>query len=191
VISHGVHAYRFRKLLSDPFQKDGRIQLFPRQNQDPASERWRLETLSIVWQLRHTVAHNVGVITQSDAIKLRLLVRAPVPSMQILAPTRDDIHFLKRFLDETAEMSNRRMDAVGRAALDDPRGQSGLVRAPGDGGSAHADVRFRPQRRRDTGPVASSRLARAIAPARQQVRLPGLTNRFRRAGKPGRRDAVP
>jgi hypothetical protein len=100
---------RFRKLLSDPFQKEGRFSLFPRQNQDPASERWRFETLSLIWQLRHTVVHNVGVITQSDAIKLRLLVRAPVASMQVLAPTRDDIHFLKRFLDETADMSNRRI----------------------------------------------------------------------------------
>ncbi len=102
---------RFRKLLADPFQKDGRFHLFPRQNQDPASERWRFETLSIVWQLRHTVVHNVGVITQSDAIKLRLLVRTAVPSMQVLSPTRDDIHFLKRFLDETAEVSNRRIGA--------------------------------------------------------------------------------
>jgi hypothetical protein len=100
---------RFRKLLSDPFQKDGRFYLFPRGNQDPASERWRFETLSIVWQLRHTVVHNVGVITQSDAIKLRLLVRAPVPSMQILSPTRIDIRHLKRFLDETARISNRRI----------------------------------------------------------------------------------
>jgi hypothetical protein len=100
---------RFRKLLADPFQKEGRFHLFPRQNPDPASERWRFETLSLIWQLRHTVVHNVGVITQSDAIKLRLLVRAPVASMQVLTPTRDDIHFLKRFLDETAEMSNRRI----------------------------------------------------------------------------------
>ena len=100
---------RFRKLLSDPFQKDGRFHLFPRQNQDPASERWRLETLSIVWQLRHTVVHNVGVITQSDAIKLRLLVRAAVPSMQVLSPTHDDLRYLKRFLQETAEVANRRI----------------------------------------------------------------------------------
>jgi hypothetical protein len=100
---------RFRKLLADPFQKEGRFHLFPRQNQDPASERWRFETLSLIWHLRHTVVHNVGVITQSDAIKLPLLVRAPVASMQVLAPTRDDIHFLKRFLDETAEMANRRI----------------------------------------------------------------------------------
>ena len=100
---------RFRKLLADPFQKDGRFYLFPRQGQEPASERWRIETLNIVWQLRHTVVHNVGVITQSDAIKFRLLIRAPVPSMQILSPTRDDIRYLKRFLDETAEASNRRI----------------------------------------------------------------------------------
>ena len=102
---------RFRKLLADPFHKDGRFLLFPRQGQEPAAERWRNETLSIIWQLRHTVVHNVGVITQSDAIKLRLLVRAPVPSMQVLSPTRDDIRFLKRFLDETAEASNHRIGA--------------------------------------------------------------------------------
>src|SRR5207237_5593113 len=100
---------RFRKLLADPFQKEGRFHLFPRQNQDPASERWQLETLAIIWQLRHTVVHNVGVITQSDAIRFRLLVRAQVPSMQVLSPTRDDIRYLKRFLDETAEASNRRI----------------------------------------------------------------------------------
>jgi hypothetical protein len=53
--------------------------------------------------------HNVGVITQSDAIKLRLLVRAPVAPMRVLAPTREDIRYLKRFLDETAERCNRRI----------------------------------------------------------------------------------
>src|SRR5262249_35726858 len=100
---------RFRKLLADPFQKEGRFYLFPRQNQDPASGRWRFETLGLVWQLRHTVVPNVGVITQSDAIKFRLLVRDSVPSMQVLSPTRDDIHLLRRFLDETAEISNRRI----------------------------------------------------------------------------------
>jgi hypothetical protein len=100
---------RFRKLLADPFQKEGRFHLFPRQNQEPASERWRFETLNIVWQLRHTIVHNVGVITQSDAIKFRLLVRAPVSSMQVLSPTRHDLRYAKRFLDETAEVSNRRI----------------------------------------------------------------------------------
>jgi hypothetical protein len=96
---------RFRRLLAEPFE-GGNFLVFPKQ---PAAERERYETLSIIWQLRHTIVHNVGVITQSDAIKLRLLVRAAVPSLQVLSPTRDDIRYLKRFLDETAERSNRRI----------------------------------------------------------------------------------
>jgi hypothetical protein len=96
---------RFRRLLADPFES-GNFLVFPKQ---PAAERERYETLSIVWQLRHTIVHNVGVITQSDAIKLRLLVRAAVPSLQVLSPTRDDIRYLKRFLDETAQRSNQRI----------------------------------------------------------------------------------
>jgi hypothetical protein len=96
---------RFRRLLAPPFES-GNFLLFPRQ---PAAERERYETISLIWQLRHTVVHNVGVITQSDAIKLRLLVRAAVPPMQVLAPTRDDVRYLKRFLDETAQRCNQRI----------------------------------------------------------------------------------
>jgi hypothetical protein len=96
---------RFRRLLAPPFES-GNFLLFPKQ---PPADRERYDTLCIIWQLRHTIVHNVGVITQSDAIKLRLLVRATVPQMQVLAPTRDDIRHLKRFLDETADRSNRRI----------------------------------------------------------------------------------
>jgi hypothetical protein len=96
---------RFRRLLADRFEA-GSFLLFPKQ---PPADRERYDTLSIVWQLRHTIVHNVGVVTQSDAIKLRLLVRGPVPSLQVLAPTRDDIRYLKRFLDEMAERCNRRI----------------------------------------------------------------------------------
>jgi hypothetical protein len=96
---------RFRRLLAPPFES-GDFLLFPKQ---PAAERERYDTLGILWQLRHTIVHNVGVITQSDAIKLRLLVRAAIPQMQVIAPTRDDIRYLKRFLDETAELANRRI----------------------------------------------------------------------------------
>jgi hypothetical protein len=96
---------RFRRLLSPPFES-GTFLIFPRQ---PVAERERYETLALIWQLRHTIVHNVGVITQSDALKLRLLVRAAVPSMRVLAPTRDDVRYLKRFLDETAERANRRI----------------------------------------------------------------------------------
>lgn len=96
---------RFRRLLADPFE-GGNFQVFPKQ---PPAERDRYETLSIIWQLRHTVVHNVGVITQSDAIKFRLLVRAAVPSPRVIVPTRDDIRYLKRFLDETAKLTNQRI----------------------------------------------------------------------------------
>ena len=98
---------RFRRLLASPFE-DGNFLLFPKQ---PPVEGERYDTLSIVWQLRHTIVHNVGLITQSDAIKLRLLVRAAVPPMRVISPARDDIRYLKRFLDETAERSNRRIGA--------------------------------------------------------------------------------
>lgn len=96
---------RFRNLLADPF-KDGNFQLFPKQ---PKLDEERYETLSIVWQLRHTMVHNVGVITQSDAIKLRLLAREQVAAPRVLCPTRDDLRYLKRFLDETADLCNNRI----------------------------------------------------------------------------------
>jgi hypothetical protein len=96
---------RFRRLLAAPFEV-GTFLVFPKQ---PAAERERYDTLSIVWQLRHTIVHNVGVITQSDAIRFRLLIRAPVPWLRVLSPTRDDIRYLKRFLDETATQSNHRI----------------------------------------------------------------------------------
>ncbi len=42
----------------------------------------------------------------SSACSLR-----PRPVDAVLSPTRDDIRFLKRFLDETAESANRRIGA--------------------------------------------------------------------------------
>ena len=101
---------RFRELLADPFQSGGpSFHLFPRPNQLPAEERARHEPMSVVWQLRHTAVHNVGVITQSDGVKLRLLMREPVAAPSLLAPTRKDLRYLKRFLDETAAVCNRRV----------------------------------------------------------------------------------
>lgn len=98
-------AIDLNRLLADPFE-NGAFILFPKQ---PAVNRERFDTLGLIWQLRHTIVHNVGVITQSDAIKLRLLVHAPVDSPRVLFPTRDDIRYLKRFLEETAEQANERI----------------------------------------------------------------------------------
>lgn len=99
---------RFRRLLADPFVK-GQFYLFPNKGQQPQDEQLRYPIVALIWQLRHTVVHNVGVITQSDAVKLRLLVHGPVESRRLLCPMRDDLRCVKRFLDETAQMVNPRV----------------------------------------------------------------------------------
>jgi hypothetical protein len=96
---------RFRRLLAPPFET-GTFLLFPKQ---PAAERQIYDSLSLVWQLRHTIVHNVGVLTQSDALKLRLLVKSSVASRQVIVPTRKDLRYLKRFLDESAHRANERI----------------------------------------------------------------------------------
>jgi hypothetical protein len=100
---------RFRQILSDPF-KTGDFYVFPREgNQQPVAEQWRYDLISLLWQLRHTSVHNVGVITKSDAVKLRVWAKEAVDAPRVLAPARNDIRWLKMFLDETAEDCNRRI----------------------------------------------------------------------------------
>lgn len=99
---------RFASLLKTPFGADWEL-LFPQANQQPAAERDRAATLAILWQVRHNLAHNVGVLTHSDAMKFRLLVGGPVPADRRLAPTPDDLKYVKRFLKETADHTNQRV----------------------------------------------------------------------------------
>ena len=101
---------RFRKLLSDPLQT-GTFYLFPRDNQQPADQTWRHDLLSLIWQIRHTSVHNVGVITRADAIKLRVLSKSDVAAPRVLVPTKIDLRWLKAFLDDTVEVSNQRIGA--------------------------------------------------------------------------------
>jgi len=49
------------------------------------------------------------VITHSDAMKLRMLVGGSVPADRRLAPTADDLRYVKRFLSETATEANQRV----------------------------------------------------------------------------------
>jgi hypothetical protein len=99
---------RFRKLLADPFEA-GDFYIFPRTgNQEPIAEQWRFELMSLVWQLRHTAVHNVGVITKSDAVKLRVWAKEAVGAPMVMAPARNDIRWLKMFLDDTAKDVNQR-----------------------------------------------------------------------------------
>jgi hypothetical protein len=100
---------RFRKLLADPF-KPGEFYVFPKEgSQEPVAGQWRYELMSLVWQLRHTAVHNVGVITKSDAVKLRVWAKEAVDAPRMLVPARNDLRWLKMFLDETAEDGNRRI----------------------------------------------------------------------------------
>lgn len=96
---------RFRRLLADPFTKGG-FEFFPKVT---PPDRTRIETLEILWQLRHTLAHNLGMITRSDAAKLRLLVKVAVDAPKILSPSGTDVWYAKNFLDETAEWANGRV----------------------------------------------------------------------------------
>ena len=59
--------------------------------------------------MRHTITHNVGVVTGSDAAKLKLIVKSNVDSSRILTPTPHDIHYVKRFLFETSKWVNQRV----------------------------------------------------------------------------------
>jgi hypothetical protein len=101
---------RFASLLKDPSGTDWEF-LFPQSNQQPAVERDRAATLAILWQIRHNLAHNVGVVTHSDSMKFRVLIGGAVASDRLLFPSMDDIRFVKRFLSETAALTNRRVGA--------------------------------------------------------------------------------
>ena len=97
---------RLRRILADPFDP-GNFYVFPRPNQQPPALRDRYDLMSLIWQLRHTIAHNTGVITSSDAQKFRLLTQGSVDSPRMLWPTKGDVWYVKLFLDETVELINR------------------------------------------------------------------------------------
>lgn len=101
---------RFRRILADPFSRDSRPRFFflPAESQ-ASGEGWRRETLSIVWQLRHTIVHNAGVITRSDAAKLRLLVKSPVAAPVVLWPDKGDVQSVKMFLGDLAMVLTQRV----------------------------------------------------------------------------------
>jgi hypothetical protein len=99
---------RFASLLKDPSGADWEY-LFPQSNQQPAGERARAATLAILWQLRNNLAHNVGVITHSDSMKFRVLTGGPVAHDRRLFPSTYDLLYVKRFLIETATITNERV----------------------------------------------------------------------------------
>jgi hypothetical protein len=102
---------RFRSLLKTPFGKEW-VFLFPGPDQGKDNQlKRRAATLAILWQIRHNLAHNVGIITHSDSMKLRMLIGGPVHPDCQLSPTTDDLRYVKRFLSETATDVNQLVGA--------------------------------------------------------------------------------
>lgn len=90
-----------------------------------SDEKTRYTTLQLVWQLRHSVVHNVGVITRSDAVKLGVLAKRRIEAPRLLVPTEADTRNLVRFLEQSADFCNRRVcgqltDLLTRIHADDP-----------------------------------------------------------------------
>ncbi len=135
---------RFASLLKDLGGADWE-HLFPQANQQPAAERPRAATLAILWQIRHNLAHNVGVITHSDAMRFRALVGGAVEPERRLSPADDDLRYAKRFLSEAATRTNER---VGRRLAQ----LLGELHA-GDAGLFDAQARADEVSRRFTFPV--------------------------------------
>ena len=104
---------RFRRLLADPFTKGG-FELFPKAT---SADKTRIVTVEILFQLRHCLAHNLGMITRSDAAKLRLLTRTVIDAPRILTPAGPDVWYAKNFLDQTAEWVNDRVATALSALL--------------------------------------------------------------------------
>jgi len=99
---------RFQKILADPFSA-GSFRLFSKGREKGVVGIDETETLNLLWQLRHSAVHNVGVITRSDALKLRLMVEREVTAPSVLTLTKADIFDLRQFLDELVVLCNQRI----------------------------------------------------------------------------------
>lgn len=86
----------FGKVLANESNKAWQPGLFPQRTHP------RARTLDTLFQLRHSVVHNVSLITRSDAAKLQVLTRAQVAAPRVLSPSKSDVLYVKSFLDETA-----------------------------------------------------------------------------------------
>ncbi len=95
---------RFKAYLRHPTDAKSVFHVFT-----PNSEEFRI--MSLIWQLRHAVVHNVGVLTRSDTAKLRVLAKRPLLSPRMLLPRSDDLRYLRNYLDGQVEEINLRTGA--------------------------------------------------------------------------------
>jgi hypothetical protein len=92
---------RFGKILADPNgQKRRNFRIFPRPQEQPVGLRGNRNAMMTLFQLRHAVVHNAGVLTRSDALKLSRLTKCDVSAPRIVWPDKRDIRCVKLFLDD-------------------------------------------------------------------------------------------
>ncbi len=108
-LSNSAINERFRQILKSHFDEQPWQYLFPNQKQQPAAERDRAKTLAILWQVRHNITHNTGLLTDADACRLTLMVRSKIASGESISPDISDLRYVKRFLVETANHTNNRI----------------------------------------------------------------------------------
>lgn len=130
---------RIRRVLADPFDS-GNFYVFPLATQHPEALRNRYDLASLIWQLRHTIVHNMGVITSSDARKFRLLIKRNVESPRLLSPSKGDVWYVKLFLDETVEVINREVGSRLATLLTTLHNADPSLFAPAEKAQALADL---------------------------------------------------
>jgi hypothetical protein len=112
-LNNDVINTRFRKLLAPASKDSWEEYLLPARNQGQGhsidDQRKRAAILAILWQVRHNLTHNSGVLTGSDSMKLKVLTRRHVEKGRVLVPTEEDLRYVKRFFSETADDINMRV----------------------------------------------------------------------------------
>jgi len=98
---------RFLRILAAPNDPNkGSFYLFPLSTQNSASLRNKGELVALLFQLRHSIVHNAGVITRSDAVKLSRFAKQQIEAPRVFWPERADVWYVKLFLDDLVETIN-------------------------------------------------------------------------------------
>ena len=79
------------------------IVFFQRRGRCLMNAQFRYPVMSLLWQIRHTIVHNLGQIKRSPTpLSSGFLHAVKWTHPDFLVPTRDDVRYVKRFLDEPA-----------------------------------------------------------------------------------------
>jgi hypothetical protein len=96
---------RFKTVLRSVVHPNPVFTLFD--DKVPNGLRSDTQTLRIIFQLRHTIAHNVGILTRSDASKLERLLNRRLSSPRELDIDRKHVFYLQQFLAALADELNK------------------------------------------------------------------------------------